>query len=300
MTSSNNSYKRSKYCKMPGLILGLIVFVAMVGCGGTDKQDSSIVGEDTSTVGLDYLLPTPEELISHLADNNLTFKNKQFINLQKCSSVSLPRYKAIYFGITYSDFLYLSYFNQGSRALDYLNALKKLSTELGITNKLNNDYFARMESNLANVDSLKIISLELSIEVFKNIETIGGKELYTQIGIGTIIEALYLATQSIEKVDGNEKLVARVVEMGLFFDNYMENYTQHRADDEVSTKLLDDLNSIKDGFYALNEDTKKHEPTKHLAVNKNKQRDTRTNNEKYHGLKRQVELVRENIFEQKY
>ena len=302
MTTSNNSCRCSKHCKTLGFILGLISLVAVAGCSrnGAAEQASCAAEKGTSTHGIDYLLPTPEELISHLGNNNVTLKNEQFIDLQKCCSVTQPSYKAIYFGITYSDFLYLSYFSQSSQALDYLNALKRLSNELGITNRLNNGYFTRMESNLTNVDSLKTISLELSIEVFKNIETMGGKELYTKIGIGTTIEALYLATQSVENIDGNEKLIARIVEMGLFFDHYMENYKQQKDDNEASAELLDDLNAIKDGFYALNEGAKKHEPTRHLPVNKSRQLDPRTNNEKYLGLKRQVELIRENIFEQKY
>lgn len=291
-------------------ILGISLLIVMLGCNNseTNKGSSLTIEEDSTTVGIDYLLPTPEELISDLAENNFAFQDKNLVNLQVINKATLTRYKALYFGVTYSDFLYLSYFNKGYKALNYLNALKKLSTELGITSRLNDQYLARMEKNLTNIDSLKIISIELSIEVFKNIETLGGKELYAQIGVGTIVEALFLATQSIDKIEGNEQLVSRVVEMGLFFDNYIENYAQYKPNDEPSDSLLNDLNIIKRGFYELNKDAQALDVEKktikdsiaYLTFAKKANKEGITNNEKFLVLKHQIERVRASIIEQKY
>ncbi len=310
MIPINSFFSINEFRKNIVRVLALSMLVVTYSCGGpsANKNSADDMANDSITAGMDYLLPTPEELISNLADNNFTFNDKNLLDIKSIDKITLTRYRALYFGITYSDFLYLSYFNKGYKALDYLNALKKLSTDLGITNNLNEEYLNRMEKNLTNVDSLKIISIELSIEVFKNIETLGGKELYAQIGIGTIIEALYLATQSIETVDGNEELVARVVEMGLFFDNYMENYAQYKPKDDAANQLLTDLNAIKDGFYALNEDAKELVVEKKtikdsvalLTFSKSESQKTKLNNEKFVGLKRQIEHVRTLIFEQKY
>ena len=290
-------------------ILALSLLLVMLSCSnsGTNKNNEVKTVQDTATVGIDYLLPTPEELISNLADNNFIFQDKNLINIQISSNANLTRYKALYFGVTYSDFLYLSYFNKGYKALNYLKALKKLSTELGITSRLNDEYLARMENNLTNVDSLKIISIELSIEVFKNIEYLGGKELYAQIGIGTIVEALFLATQSIDKIEGHEQLVSRVVEMGQFFDNYMENYAQYKPKDEAADQLFKDLNSVKNGFYKLNVNTQKLEVEKssvkdsmaHLTFVKKINKEAAINNDKFLELKHQIEQVRANIIGQK-
>lgn len=291
-------------------IMGISLLLVMLGCSNreTNKNNKVDTVKDTATVGIDYLLPTPEELISNLADNNFIFQDRNLINIQILNKATLTRYKALYFGVTYSDFLYLSYFNKGYKALNYLNALKKLSSEMGITSRLNDEYLARMEKNLTNVDSLKIISIELSIEVFKNIETLGGKELYAQIGIGTIVEALFLSTQSIDKVEGNEQLVSRVVEMGLFFDNYMENYAQYKPKDEAADQLFKDLNSIKNGFYELNVNAQNLEMEKsmvkdsmaHLTFIKKVNKEAAINNDKFLKLKHQIEHVRANIIEQKY
>jgi len=306
----NSSFKSFAFRISNSKILGISLLMVMLGCSNseTNKGGSLTIAKDTTTVGIDYLLPTPEELISDLADNNFTFQDKNLVNLQVINKATLTRYKALYFGVTYSDFLYLSYFNKGYKALNYLNALKKLSTELGITSRLNDQYLARMEKNLTNIDSLKIISIELSIEVFKNIETLGGKELYAQIGVGTIIEALFLATQSIDKMEGNEQLVSRVVEMGLFFDNYTENYAQYRPNDESSSSLLSDLNSIKQGFYELNKNAQALEVEKktikdsiaYLTFTKKANKEEITNNDKFLILKQQIERVRTSIIEQKY
>jgi len=291
-------------------ILGISLLIVMLGCNNseTNKGSSLTIEEDSTTVGIDYLLPTPEELISDLAENNFAFQDKNLVNLQVINKATLTRYKALYFGVTYSDFLYLSYFNKGYKALNYLNALKKLSTELGITSRLNEEYLARMEKNLTNIDSLKIISIELSIEVFKNIETLGGKELYAQIGVGTIVEALFLATQSIDKIEGNEQLVSRVVEMGLFFDNYIENYAQYKPNDEPSDSLLNDLNIIKRGFYELNKDAQGLAVEKktikdsiaYITFARKAKKDQATNNERFLVLKHQIERVRASIIEQRY
>ncbi len=290
--------------------MGISLLMVILGCSSseTNKGSSLTIEEDSTTVGIDYLLPTPEELISDLAENNFAFQDKNLVNLQVINKATLTRYKALYFGVTYSDFLYLSYFNKGYKALNYLNALKKLSTELGITSRLNEEYLARMEKNLTNIDSLKIISIELSIEVFKNIETLGGKELYAQIGVGTIVEALFLATQSIENIEGNEQLVSRVVEMGLFFDNYIENYAQYKPNDEPSDSLLNDLNIIKRGFYELNKDAQGLAVQKktikdsiaYITFARKAKKDQATNNERFLVLKHQIERVRASIIEQRY
>jgi len=295
-----------------GLGLGISFF--MGGCQGCSTTSSSGATDtvaqvqDTTTVGIDYLLPTPEELISSLADNNFGYKDTQLLDLKMVDKVTLTRYKALYFGVAYTDFLYLSYFNKGYKALDYLKALKKLATELGISNQMNQNYLDRMEKNLTNVDSLKIISIEMSIEVFKNIETLGGQELFSEVGVGTIVEALYLASISIDDVNKQQALVKQVVDMGLFFDNYRENFAQYSPKDSASAKMMRDLNTIKDGFYSLNENNNSlsvvkktvTDSTATIILKEEGEKQSRYSTEKFLLLKKQIQEIRQNIFSQKY
>jgi|GEM_PF-1481869 len=292
---------------------GLWASLLIVGCQGNSSTsggntDTVALNQDTTTVGIDYLLPTPEELISSLADNDFGYKEAQLLDLKIVDKVTLTRYKALYFGVAYTDFLYLSYFNKGYKALDYLKALKKLATELGISSQMNKDYLDRMEKNLTNVDSLKIISIEMSIEVFKNIETLGGQELFSEVGVGTIVEALYLASISIDDVNKQQNLVKQVVDMGLFFDNYRENFAQYSPKDPASAKLMTDLNAIKDGFYSLNENVESikvvkriiSDSTANLILKEQGGKNGKYNVEKFLQLKKQIQEIRQNIFNQNY
>ncbi len=294
--------------------IGLLILFGMVGCQGSSSTsgsgatDTVAQVQDTATVGMDYLLPTPEELISSLSDNNFDYKDVPLLDLKIVDKVTLTRYKALYFGIAYADFLYLSYFNKGYKALDYLKVLKTLATELGISNKMNDDYLGRMEKNLTNVDSLKNISIEMSVEVFKNIETLGGQELFSEVGVGTIVEALYLASVSIDDVNKQQELVKQVVDMGLFFDNYRENFAQYSPKDQASIKLMHDLNVIKDGFYSLNNDVEGisvvkrtiSDSTAMLTLQEKGAKSTKYSAEKFLQLKKQIQQIRQNIFSQSY
>ena len=71
-----------------------------------------------------------------------------------------------------------------------------------------------MEANYANLDSLKEISIELSYEVFNSLDQTDNNMLFSIIGMGSIIESLYLTSNSITDVKTQTRLVSSVYDIG--------------------------------------------------------------------------------------
>ncbi len=232
------------------LILISILIIAISGCkNDTKKKEASIETQKSDSVNrqrIDYLLPSPQELMSFVKDEGLVYKENLVYNLEDIEKINLFRNQALYFGVYFCDFYYLSVFEKNTQSLKYLATLRQLSVKLGIDNLFKETFFKRMEANYANLDSLKEISIELSFDVFNSLEQTDNQMLFSIIGIGSIVESLYLTSTSITDFNKQASIVSSVYDIGEFYENFFSSFLVFCSDNPSLKPLLDDLTIIRE------------------------------------------------------
>ena len=170
------------------LLIISVLILSFTGCVNESQKkekDSLAQKEDSlNRQQMEYLLPSPQELMSFVKDEGLGYKENMIYPLVDIENLNLFRNQALYFGIYFCDFYYLSVFEQNTQSLKYLTTLRQLSVKLGISHLFKDSFFKRMEANYANLDSLKEISIELSYEVFNSLDQTDNNMLFSIIGIG--------------------------------------------------------------------------------------------------------------------
>jgi len=232
------------------LILISLLFLAVSGCkSDSKKKEVSLETQKMDSINrqrIDYLLPSPQELMSFVKDEGLTYKENLVYNLEDVEKINLYRNQALYFGVYFCDFYYLSAFDKNTQSLKYLATLKQLSVKLGIDNLFKESYFKRMEDNYANLDSLKEISIELSFDVFNSLGQTDNQMIFSIIGIGSIVESLYLTSSSITDFNKQTSIVKSVYDIGEFYENFFSSFLIFCSDNSSLKPLLEDLTSIRE------------------------------------------------------
>jgi hypothetical protein len=224
--------------------------LCLLGCvNESKKKETEQLARKEDSINrqkIEYLLPSPQELMSFVKDEGLAYKENVVYPLVDIENINLFRNQALYFGIYFCDFYNLSVFDQNTQSLKYLATLRKLSLKLGIGQLFKESYFKRMEDNYSNIDSLKEVSIELSYEVFNSLDQSDNNMLFSIMGIGSIVEALYITSYSITDFKTQPRLVSSVYDIGEFYENFFSNYLVFCKEEASLKPLLDDLTEVRD------------------------------------------------------
>lgn len=291
------------------IILIAILVLTISGCkNDSKKKEEGIAVQKTDSVTrqrIDYLLPSPQELMSFVKDEGLTYKENLIFNLEDIEKVNLFRNQALYFGVYFCDFYYLSVFEKNTESLKYLATLRQLSVKLGIDNLFKESFFKRMEDNYSNLDSLKEISIELSFDVFNSLEQTDNQTLFSIIGIGSIIESLYLTSNTITDFNKQSSIVSSVYDIGEFYENFFSSFLIFCGNNSSLKPLLDDLTTIRELLHNNKDSNEKGIASKEVSAKGVKVTITETekggiNEANFMALKDKVSSVRSKIANQQY
>lgn len=291
------------------IILIAILVLTISGCkNDSKKKEEGIAVQKTDSVTrqrIDYLLPSPQELMSFVKDEGLTYKENLIFNLEDIEKVNLFRNQALYFGVYFCDFYYLSVFEKNTESLKYLATLRQLSVKLGIDNLFKESFFKRMEDNYSNLDSLKEISIELSFDVFNSLEQTDNQTLFSIIGIGSIIESLYLTSNTITDFNKQSSIVSSVYDIGEFYENFFSSFLIFCGNNSSLKPLLDDLTTIRELLHKNKDSNAKGIASKEVSAKGVKVTITETekggiNEANFMALKDKVSSVRSKIANQQY
>lgn len=230
-------------------LLILFLVSCLLGCVNESKkkEDARLAQQKDSVYRerIEYLLPSPQELMTFAKDQGYAYRDYLVNPLDNIENINLFRNQALYFGMYFCDFYYLSVFEKNTQSLKYLSTLRQLSLKLGIENYFKDSFFKRMENNYSNLDSLKEISIELSSDVFNSLDQNDNNLLFSIIGIGSIVEALYLTSNSITDAQKQPRLVSSVYDIGEFYENFFGSFLVFCNDEAAFKPLLNDLTEIR-------------------------------------------------------
>jgi hypothetical protein len=158
-------------------------------------------------------LPSPVETAKLIYKANVRFDEKILNPIQNVPYYITSQSMALNFGIYSADLSFSSMFDQTQVTLDYFNAVQTLADGLGLVHLVKQEDIIKLEDNLYNKDSIKIMVEDLIFNSGEFLNDNNRPEIALLVVVGGWIEGMYIAMQ-MAKQSGhiNKELVDRMVE----------------------------------------------------------------------------------------
>jgi hypothetical protein len=257
---------------MPKTIVYLFILLAFAAgsckSGGQGKDVGAEIPDSVLNAGIEISeevmqdivqnISSPVEMAAMIKDLGVPYSNRYISPTDRVGNLTTSFQQALNLGIYAADLGYLNMYNKTSAVIDYLTAIKTLSDAIKVGQFFDFTTLKRLATNSKNLDSLMYISVHSFNQMDKYLHSNNRTNLSALMVTGVWIEGLYLGTQ-VYKVTPNQQLAERIGEQKLTLDQLMLILEKYQRDKQY-TKLLEDLQLLKDLFKTVNIRIEKGEP----------------------------------------
>ena len=201
-----------------------------------------------------YSLPSPLETAMLLKSAGVSYNESILNDLASVEKYSTNRSKALNLGIYTTDLSFACLFDQAQTSLKYMDATKKLATEMGISDAIDEETMKRLEQNLNKRDVVMDIISETFLNSSSYLKENDQQDVAAMVLVGGWIEGLYIGTQMVgtAPVEGN-KLVDRIAEQKLSFsivERMLQDNTKNVRGEENRDilELINELHALKTAY----------------------------------------------------
>ncbi len=240
--------------------VALVSFFAAIltSCGGddngeTDNVDSTAVGKDTtgaigpiSVNGEIFSIPSPIQTAFLIKEVGTNYTKDILNPTSNTASYTTSFRKALNLGVYGADLGYVTIYDQTQDAIGYLNSVKKLADELGVSGAFDVKTIERFQKNIGNKDSLLVlvsVAYRASDAYLKNNER---NDVSSLVLTGGWIESLYFAV-STAKTSKNQDLIRRIGEQKSSLTSVIKLLTPYYSQPEYA-ELIDELMALSTIF----------------------------------------------------
>jgi hypothetical protein len=228
------------------VIIMAVVFSSCKGKAKTADQDQVVADSLNKTllateVGeVLYPLPTPFEMTKMLNDIGATYSTKNLNSTSKVEKYFKESQKAVNLGIYGADLAYVSTYQQQQDIQVYLNAIKKLADQLGITydySKLLSDEY---KEKFNNKDSLTSIVTNTIYDTYYYLDQKSNPDLAVTMVTGMWVELMYIGTNISQDSYNYTGLVNIISKQKASYEKVMELLSGRNANADIKgleTKL---------------------------------------------------------------
>ncbi len=241
-----------KHSPKPKTIFSIFYFVILFlffGCAETEvSEDQSLIETTRNNKVLLAVndvfktLPSPIETSKLIAQSDVKFNNKILNPIKNVPYYETSKSLALNLGVYCADMSYVSYYDQKQLTLEYLSAIKTLADNLGIINTMNKNDILKLEDNIFNQDSIRIILEDIFLSSGKYLNENNQPEMALLVQIGGWLEGMYLAMQlATQSIQINKELVDRIIEQRESLDlvvSSLESYSDYEVMYDVHKDLL--------------------------------------------------------------
>jgi hypothetical protein len=201
-----------------------------------------------------YSLPSPLETAQLLKSAGVTYNELMLNELENVDKYSTNRSKALNLGIYTTDLSFACLFDQAQTSLKYMDATKRIATEMGISDAIDEETMKRLEQNLNNRDVVMDIISETFLNSSSFLKENDQQDVAAIVLVGGWVEGLFIGTQMVgnEPIEGN-KLVDRLAEQKLSFsivERMLQDNTKNIRGEENRDimELINELHALKTAF----------------------------------------------------
>lgn len=246
-----------KFMKTSSIAVILIALMSFFSaCSSSDNEETS----ETTKVADEkedlnqaqqvlYSMPSPFELASLLKNSGATF-NKELINSpENVAKYTTSKSRALNLGIYGADLSYASIFAQTQEALKYLNCVKKLTEDLGISAAFDSETMNRVNKTMEKKndqerdDELQQIVSEAYLTANAFLKDNERAKTASLILAGGWVEGLYIAASLSNKTEKNQDLLLMIAEQKFSLENLVALLEAYEEDQQVA-EVLKDMNEL--------------------------------------------------------
>lgn len=228
-------------------LMGALFILTLTSCGGKKSnekpdQDLSI---DSSSLILKYdntlfSLPSPYQASAIIKSNSLPFNTELANPTSRVSAYNSNFKKGFNLGVYGTDLSYFNIYDKSQECITYFAAVKRLSDELGISSYFDDNFFKKIEKNIANQDSLLLLTSYTYRNADMFLKRDDRSEISAMVLAGGWVESLYLLTQ-VATATKDREIINRIGEQKYPLDNLIDILSPHYYISPEYSELVDNL-----------------------------------------------------------
>ncbi len=230
-----------------------VIFSSCKGKTKTADQDQVVADSLNKTllateVGeVLYPLPTPFEMTKMLNDIGATYSTKNLNSTSKVEKYFKESQKAVNLGIYGADLAYVSTYQQQQDIQVYLNAIKKLADQLGITYDYSKLFSDEYKEKFNNKDSLTNIVTNTIYDTYYYLDQKSNPDLAVTMVTGMWVELMYIGTNISQDSYNYTGLVNIISKQKASYEKVMELLSGRNANADIKS-LETKLQVLKPAF----------------------------------------------------
>jgi hypothetical protein len=201
-------------------------------------RDSNLIL--VSTIEVFNTMPSPIETADLIHKSGAQFDQKILNPVKNLPYYETSQSMALNLGIYCADISYTSFYNQKQITMEYLSSIKTLAESLGLINLIKQSELIKLEENLYQQDSLKVLVKDIFLNSGKVLNDNNRPETALMVVVGGWIEGMYIAMQLARQSGAiNKELVDRVSEQKnslMLVTNSLEKFSSIQ---QINTVLTD-------------------------------------------------------------
>jgi hypothetical protein len=185
---------------------GLMAVLSSCGRDGNRVRDREVRLEDYLTEEdifddidkakkIFYSLPSPLETAMLLKSAGVGYNEQVLNDLNKIEKYTTNKSKAINLGIYTTDLSFASLFDQAQTSLNYMDGIRRIAGDMGISDAVDDETLRRLEDNLNNRDVVMDIISETFLNSSSYLKENDQQDIAAIVLTGGWIEGLYIGTQ---------------------------------------------------------------------------------------------------------
>jgi len=216
------------------------------GNRGSSATEGASIAQRTKTLKKIFrAAPSPMETARIIQKEGVAFNADYLCSLDLAEQDGISTDHAIHIGIYGADLSYASIFQKNSEALQYLDAVKTLSKELGVGSILSDDIISRAETNRANRDTVVTIVSRAFFDLNEQLKSVGHEDLSGLVVAAGWVEGLYLATRELD--GATDALKQRIAEQKLILDDVLDLIESY-SDSPAIEGMISQLQPVRAAF----------------------------------------------------
>jgi len=224
------------------LMAGLMAVLSSCGRDGNRVRDREVRLEDYLTEEdifddidkakkIFYSLPSPLETAMLLKSAGVGYNEQVLNDLNKIEKYTTNKSKAINLGIYTTDLSFASLFDQAQTSLNYMDGIRRIAGDMGISDAVDDETLRRLENNLNNRDVVMDIISETFLNSSSYLKENDQQDIAAIVLTGGWIEGLYIGTQMAGDGPAAEnQLALRVAEQKLSLSIVERMLEDNKAD----------------------------------------------------------------------
>jgi hypothetical protein len=191
-----------------------------------------------------YRFPSPEEMFSYVNNKDLKFEVELLNPISNADNYIESKSQTINLGIYMADLGYITLFEKYKESVNYFDIIYELSEKLRVSTAFDKSLIKRIENNLKNVDSLKVISNDSYSYLIDYLVENDKEKTFAVISMGAYLEFLYLTLNLVGEYNPQSKTIQKIAEQKYVFDNLYFYFEEFKGDPIVDA-LFDDIVRLK-------------------------------------------------------